>query len=94
MKNGKKTKFNDTDAELGLFSELENGNFKSVPGLKKEKDRIKKIFKNNFYSEKKIINIRLLNRDVEKIKAIALKEGIPYQVLIRSVIHKYVENNI
>ena len=90
----KKTKFNDTDAELGLFSELEKGNFKSVPGIKKEKDRIKKIFKNNFYSEKKIINIRLLNRDVEKIKAIALKEGIPYQVLIRSVIHKYVENNI
>ena len=30
----KKTKFNDTDAELGLFSELEKGNFKSVPGLK------------------------------------------------------------
>ncbi len=50
--------------------------------------------KGNFYSEKKIINIRLLNRDVEKIKALALKEGIPYQVLIRSVIHKYVENNI
>ncbi len=74
----KKTKFNDTDAELGLFSELGKGNFKSVPGLKKEKDRIKKIFKNNFYSEKKIINIRLLNRDVEKIKALALKEGIPY----------------
>ena len=90
----KKIKFNDTDAELGLFSELEKGNFKSIPGIKKEKDRIKKIFKNNFYSEKKIINIRLLNRDVEKIKAIALKEGIPYQVLIRSVIHKYVESNI
>ena len=73
MKNGKKTKFNDTDAELGLFSELEKGNFKSIPGIKKEKDRIKKIFKNNFYSEKRIINIRLLNRDVEKIKAITLK---------------------
>ncbi len=90
----KKTKFNDTEAELGLFFELEKGNFKSIPGLKKEKERIKKIFKNNFYSEKKIINIRLLNRDVEKIKAIAIKEGIPYQVLIRSVIHKYAENNI
>ena len=60
----KKTKFNDTndtDAELGLFSELEKGNFKSIPGIKKEKDRIKKIFKNNFYSEKRIINIRLLS---------------------------------
>ena len=90
----KKIKYNDTEAELDLFGELEKGNFKSVSGVKKEKDRIKKIMKGNFYSEKKIINIRLLNRDVEKIKALALKEGIPYQVLIRSVIHKYVENNI
>jgi predicted DNA binding CopG/RHH family protein len=89
-----KIKYNDTEAELNLFSELEKGNFKSVSGVKKEKDRIKKIIKGNFYSEKKIINIRLLNRDVEKIKALAIKEGIPYQVLIRSVIHKYVENNI
>ena len=89
-----KIKYNDTEAERGLLSELEKGNFKSVFGVKKEKDRIKKIMKGNFYSEKKIINIRLLNRDVEKIKALALKEGIPYQVLIRSVIHKYVENNI
>ena len=90
----KKIKYNDTEAELDLINELEKGNFKSVSGVKKEKDRIKKIMKGNFYSEKKIINIRLLNRDVEKIKALALKEGIPYQVLIRSVIHKYVENNI
>ena len=89
-----KIKYSDTEAERGLFGELEKGNFKSVYGVKKEKDRIKKIMKDNFYSEKKIINIRLLNRDVEKIKALALKEGIPYQVLIRSVIHKYVENNI
>jgi predicted DNA binding CopG/RHH family protein len=90
----KKIKYNDTEAELDLINELEKGNFKSVSGANKEKDRIKKIMKGNFYSEKKIINIRLLNRDVEKIKALALKEGIPYQVLIRSVIHKYVENNI
>ena len=90
----KKIKYNDTESELDLLSELEKGNFKSVSSVKKEKDRIKKIMKGNFYSEKKIINIRLLNRDVEKIKALALKEGIPYQVLIRSVIHKYVEKNI
>ncbi len=89
-----KIKYNDTETELDLFRELEKGDFKSVSGVKKEKDRIKKIMKGNFYSEKKIINIRLLNRDVEKIKALAIKEGIPYQVLIRSVIHKYVENNI
>ena len=90
----KKIKYFDSEDEFNLLDELEKGNFKSVPGVKKEIGRIKKIMQDNFYSEKKIINIRLLNRDVAKIKALALKEGIPYQVLIRSVIHKYVENNI
>ncbi|MHB1645699.1 MAG: hypothetical protein EVG15_10485 [Candidatus Acididesulfobacter diazotrophicus] len=87
-------KFKDTEEEIYMFKELEKGNFKSLPDVENEKNRIKKIMGDNFYSEKKIINIRLLKRDLEKIKAIAIKEGIPYQVLIRSVIHKYVEGNL
>lgn len=86
-------KFKDTKEDIDMFKELEKGNFKSVPDAEHEKDRIKKIMRDNFYSEKKVINIRLLKRDLEKVKAIAIKEGIPYQVLIRSVIHKYVEGN-
>ena len=35
------------------------------------------------------INIRLSERDLLRLKAIALKEGIPYQTLISSVLHKY-----
>jgi len=35
------------------------------------------------------INIRLSERDLLRLKAIALREGIPYQTLISSVLHKY-----
>ena len=35
------------------------------------------------------INIRLSERDLLRLKAIALKEGIPYQTLISSILHKY-----
>lgn len=35
------------------------------------------------------INIRLSERDLLRLKAIALREGIPYQTLISSVLHRY-----
>ncbi len=37
----------------------------------------------------KRINIRLTSKDFYDIQAKALEEGIPYQTLISSIIHKY-----
>lgn len=37
------------------------------------------------------INIRLSSRDLRGLQKRALAEGIPYQTLIASVLHKYVE---
>jgi len=37
------------------------------------------------------INIRLSSKDLRAIQSRALKEGIPYQTLVSSVIHKYVD---
>lgn len=36
------------------------------------------------------INIRLSSADLQAIRTRALQEGIPYQTLISSVLHKYV----
>lgn len=36
------------------------------------------------------INIRLSTNDLRDIQAKALQEGLPYQTLIASVLHKYV----
>ena len=36
------------------------------------------------------INIRLTSEDLGALRARALQEGIPYQTLISSVLHKYV----
>lgn len=38
------------------------------------------------------INIRLSQFDLNRIKRIAAREGLPYQTLISSVLHKYVGN--
>ena len=38
----------------------------------------------------KRINIRMASRDLDQVQVIAAQEGIPYQTLISSIIHKYV----
>lgn len=40
------------------------------------------------------INIRLSSDDLQAIRARALQEGIPYQTLISSVLHKYVSGTL
>ena len=82
--------------ELELFDALEkdvaNGSYKPLD--KKELDHKKAFFKEvaintiEKKTKKKSLNIRLYEDDIEKIKAIALEQGLPYQTLISSVIHK------
>lgn len=40
-------------------------------------------------TKSKRINIRLTTKDLYDIQAKAIEEGIPYQTLISSIIHKY-----
>lgn len=40
------------------------------------------------------INIRISSRDLQALKMRALSEGIPYQTLIASVLHKYVDERL
>lgn len=40
------------------------------------------------------INIRLSARDIRGLQKKALAEGIPYQTLVASIIHKYVEGRL
>ena len=40
------------------------------------------------------VNIRLSSADVRDIQALALRERIPYQTLIASILHKYVTGRL
>ena len=42
----------------------------------------------------KAINIRLLETDIQKIKAMALNEGMPYQTYITHLIHKFATSGL
>jgi len=46
------------------------------------------------FRKDKRINIRISSRDLQALKKRALSEGIPYQTLIASVLHKYVDDRL
>ena len=71
--------------------EIEDNIDKFVPVSKKEKERIESIIEK---ARKNIsISLRINNYDLEKIKKKADKDGLPYQTLITTVLHKYVNDD-
>jgi len=67
---------------------------KEAKEYKKVSEQEKKIIESILEksSGKKVITLRLNNNDLEQIKSIANTEGIPYQTLISSVLHKYIND--
>jgi len=70
--------------------EKEAGSYKKISG--KKKNKIESIIDKN--SGKKTITLRLNVNDLERIRAMAASEGMPYQTLISSVLHKYINNRL
>ncbi|MDC9715502.1 MAG: hypothetical protein PSN36_06790 [Gammaproteobacteria bacterium] len=59
----------------------------------KRRTLIQQSAKNTFKKDKRI-NIRLASNDLTNIQIKAAKEGLPYQTLISSIIHKYVDGEL
>jgi len=57
-----------------------------------EKNKVESII--NAANKTKNINIRISANTLEKVKQRAAEEGIPYQTLISSVIHKYITGKL
>jgi len=63
---------------------------KPISGNKKE--RISQIIAQA--KKNRLISLRVSNFDLEKLKEKANIEGIPYQTLINSILHKYITNQL
>ena len=68
--------------------EEEAGNYREISGKKRKE--IESIIDKS--SGKKTITLRLNVNDLERIRKMAASEGMPYQTLISSVLHKYINN--
>ncbi|MDP2866768.1 MAG: hypothetical protein Q8O90_11045, partial [Elusimicrobiota bacterium] len=77
-----------TKEEAALEKELGKGEWIAVPGMAEEIRKYQSHARNSLNKNKKI-NIRISDWDYDKIKIRAVEEGLPYQTLVSSVIHKY-----
>lgn len=73
--------------EQEILDSVERGEWKSVKNLAAEKRRLRQIAKNTL-NKTRNINLRLSERDLQKLKAKAVREGLPYQTLAASILHK------
>ena len=87
----KKVAFLDKD-ERKLARSLENEEW--VSDLTKKEKKQYQEYARYSLNKKKRINLRMTERDLKKIRAKAVEEGIPYQSLISMLIHKYNEGKI
>ena len=78
--------------EKKLLDAVEAGKFESVL-TKKRRAELVAAAKNTTRKDKRI-NIRISNRDLKAIQLKASKEGIPYQTLVSSIIHKYISGSL
>lgn len=85
----KKTKNLHLDQEeKEILHAFATGNYVVADNVKEEIAKAKTAAKNSLRKDIKI-NIRLSSVDIEHIRQKAAYEGIPYQTLISSILHKY-----
>lgn len=77
--------------ERAIESAIARGEYRSVKNLKQVKANLKKIAANTLKKQKNV-NIRLSEKDIMKLKAVAINEGLPYQTLMASILHKFTKN--
>ena len=79
--------------EKAIIDYVESDRAISIDNVENEKARYTQIACAQM-SKKKAISIRLLESDIERIKAKSLSQGLPYQTLISSLIHQYANGKI
>jgi len=82
----------DTE-EKEVLEAFEAGKLKRSHQRKKELTRHRSIAEATFKKDARI-NIRLPSKDLRALQAKALREGVPYQTLVASILHKYADGQL
>ncbi len=86
------TEFYD-DEEKELYHTIEAGEFVSIPGglTPEHKAELQQAARNTLNGGERVqITLRVSKYNLTKLKARAFREGMPYQTLINSILHKAV----
>jgi len=79
--------------EKEILESVERGEWRSVKGVKGDVGRYARYARATFRKDRRL-NIRISSKDLEAIQKRALEEGLPYQTLISSLLHKYASGRL
>ncbi len=74
--------------EKSILDSYERGEWKSVKNLKKEIERHRGYARQTLKKDKRI-NIRISSMVLDEIQTRAIEDGMPYQTLISSILHRF-----
>ena len=94
MKKTDKKAFEPIDQEeKELMESIERDEWHPVKNIVQEKKKAIAAARNTLRKDKRI-NLRLTQKDYHQIKIKAIEEGLPYQTLISSIVHKYLNGSL
>jgi predicted DNA binding CopG/RHH family protein len=79
--------------EKTILDSVEKSEWKTVRGAKGKIRKYQEYAKATFRKDKRI-NIRISEKDLVGIQKKAVEEGLPYQTLISSVLHKFISGRL
>ena len=82
-----------TQEEKGLLDSVERGEWKRIPNFAREAVRYRDAARSTLRKDKRV-NIRMAERDLIRFQKTAVHEGLPYQTLISSILHKYINGRL
>lgn len=80
---------NLTNKERDMLESFERGEWKSTDNIKQRKEDVMEAARATLRKDRRV-NIRISERDLRELKRYAIHEGLPYQTLIASILHKFV----
>ena len=81
-----------SEEEREILNDFESGEFESILSPQRIEE-LQSIAAETLRKDRRI-NIRLSSRDLEGLQRRALEEGMPYQTLVSSILHKYVSGSL
>ena len=79
--------------EQDILDSFEREEWKSVPNLKAEIKKHQEYARKTLKKDKRV-NIRISSKVLEELQAIAIEDGMPYQTLISSILHRYITGRL
>jgi predicted DNA binding CopG/RHH family protein len=79
--------------EKEILDSFEKGEWIPVTNLSRRKKELVAYARNTLRKDKRL-NIRISERDLIELQRKAVKEGLPYQTYVSSILHKFINGTL